>query len=105
MHGPRMHDLEGLLASTDWAHELLWRLFEALLLIIIYFYRPHLGQGNIFAPVCYSVHGGGVPGQVSPGRYTPPREIHAGIRSTSGRYASYWNAFLSYYLFFVRLTG
>ena len=40
-----------------------------------------------------------------PGRYTPPRQVHpwqvhtpptvhAGIRSTSGRYASYWNAFL-----------
>ena len=28
-----------------------------------------------------------------PGRYTPPT-VHAGIRSTSGRYASYWNAFL-----------
>ena len=41
----------------------------------------------------------------SPGRYTPwagthplgryPRAtVHAGIRSTSGRYASHWNAFL-----------
>ena len=35
-----------------------------------------------------------------PGRYTPwtgtppPPPMHAGIRSTSGRYASYWNAFL-----------
>ena len=45
------------------------------------------------------------PGQVNPpgrytpqGRYTPragtPPTVHAGIRSTSGRYASYWNAFL-----------
>ena len=28
------------------------------------------------------------------GRYTPPATVHAGIRSTSGRYASHWNAFL-----------
>ena len=50
------------------------------------------------------------PGQVHPrqvhplGRYTPlgrylpractPPTMHAGIRSTSGRYASHWNAFL-----------
>ena len=50
------------------------------------------------------------PGQVHPqGRYTPrqvlpsqvqpspagtPPAMHAGIRSTSGQYASYWNAFL-----------
>ena len=26
--------------------------------------------------------------------YTPFCTVHAGIRSTSGRYASYWNAFL-----------
>ena len=25
---------------------------------------------------------------------TPPRTVHAGIRSTSGRYSSHWNAFL-----------
>ena len=99
--------------------------------------KRSLGQGNIFAPVCYSVHRGpstwaGTPNpprqvhpprQVQPpGRYTPlagthppgqvhptgryifpgqvhPRQVHrpamhAGIRSTSGRYASYWNAFL-----------
>ena len=29
-----------------------------------------------------------------PGRH-PPREADSSIRSTSGRYASYWNAFLS----------
>ena len=35
------------------------------------------------------------PGQtpIPPGQ-TPPRAVHAGIRSTSGRYASHWNAFL-----------
>ena len=43
----------------------------------------------------------GTPWQVHPpGRYTPQQvpppgpATHAGIRSTSGRYASYWNAFL-----------
>ena len=38
------------------------------------------------------------PGRPPPGRHppgqTPPYPVHAGIRSTSGRYASYWNAFL-----------
>ena len=49
--------------------------------------------------------GGEVPGQVPPGqvhplgRYTPradapPSAVHAEILSTSGQYASYWNAFL-----------
>ena len=42
------------------------------------------------------------PGQVHPpGRYTPwqvhPPEMHAGIWSTSGRYASSWDAFLFAY--------
>ena len=31
-----------------------------------------------------------------PGADTHPREADSSIRSTSGRYASYWNAFLSY---------
>ena len=81
------------------------------------------GQGYIFTRVCDSVHRGGVclsacwdtmpreapplpqeahpreahplrkhtpPGKHSP----PPREADSGIRSMSGRYASYWNAFL-----------
>ena len=37
-------------------------------------------------------------GRHPPGRHppeqTPPCTVHAGIRSTSGRYASYWNAIL-----------
>ena len=48
------------------------------------------------------------PRQVPPGRYpswagtppwagSPPATVHAGIQSTSGRYASYWNAFLLNY--------
>ena len=99
-------------------------------------YRPQrsCGQGNIFTPVCHSVHGGGggfclnacwdttppdqadpprsditttttpspppgtrqtPPDQTPPGTWqTPPPETDSSIRSTSGRYASYWNAFL-----------
>ena len=65
-----------------------------------------LRQGNVFTPVCHSVHGGVCHppgrhphlGRHSPGQ-TPPRAdtpcaVHAGIRPTSGRYASYWNAIL-----------
>ena len=91
-------------------------------LLWTHFYRPQTKFGNIFAPVCHSVHrftGGGerVPGQVHlpdqvhtpqtrytprarntqphpPGtRYTPPPQTRE-LRATSGRYASYWNAFL-----------
>ena len=43
--------------------------------------------------MCHSVHRGGL----HPGRgiwQTPPPIAYYGIRSTSGRYASYWNAFL-----------
>ena len=124
------------------------------------FYWPKrsFGQGNIFTPVCHSVHGGGgrgspslggvllartpsrpntphlwqgepppdqtphppwhgeppqtrhhtppqsrppleqtpPPGWRTPPEQTPPppREADSGIRSTIGRYASYWNAFL-----------
>ena len=50
-----------------------------------------LGQGNVFTPVCHSVHRGSLshtPGQA------PACAVHAGIRSISGRYASYWIAFL-----------
>ena len=38
-----------------------------------------------------------LPGQVPP-------TVHAGIRSTSGRYASHWNAFLSWLKFYPRKT-
>ena len=56
--------------------------------------KRNLGQGNIFTPVILSTGGGG-------GRYTPRDQVHPPpssacweIRATSGRYASYWNAFL-----------
>ena len=60
-----------------------------------------LGQGYIFTGVCDSVHRGGsasvhagipLPG---PGSHPLPRNrAYLEIRSTSGRYASYWNAIL-----------
>ena len=81
-------------------------------------------EGYVFTRVCRSVHkGGGTWAGTPPGRYATPRQVHplgryppgryppgrytptwAGtplgrsacweIRATSGRYASYWNAFL-----------
>ena len=83
--------------------------------------KRSLGQGNIFAPVCHSVHrwGEGMPqcmlgyhhhpvppdhappwGHAPPTpappdhAHTPPRRACWQIRSTRGRYASYWNAIL-----------
>ena len=38
-----------------------------------------------------------------PGRPPPPREADSSIRSTSGRYASYWNAFLCLLVFLLDL--
>ena len=43
--------------------------------------KRSLGQGNIFAPVCHSVHRGRVPGQVPPRQVhppgqVPPRQVH-----------------------------
>ena len=35
-----------------------------------------------------------LPEQTPPSRHPPPPEADSSIRSTSGRYASYWNAFL-----------
>ena len=94
-----------------------------------FYYRPQrsCGQGNIFTPVCHSVHRGGLlqcmlgyhpPGpdptppepdprdQTPPGadapQSRPPREAASSVRSTSGRYASYWNAFL-FHQFFIHL--
>ena len=67
-------------------------------------------EGYVFTRVCHSVHRGGtwagIPQQVHPTGQVPPWEstpwagapppatVHARIRSTSGRYASHWNAFL-----------
>ena len=68
--------------------------------IIITARKRSLGRGNIFVSVCHSVHRGEYLGRYTPqagihppGQVHPPA-MHAGIRSTSERYASYWNAFL-----------
>ena len=62
---------------------------------ILHIYRPQrsCGQGYVFTRVCDSVHGGGGLPQCMLG-YHPPGSRPPGIRSMSGRYASYWNAFL-----------
>ena len=80
--------------------------------------KRSLGQGNIFTPVCHSVHGGGglsasvragilpTPPDHAP---APPETMHPRrtacweIRSTRGRYASYWNAILFEFEFNNRL--
>ena len=69
--------------------------------------KRSLGQGNIFTPVCHSVHRGGMHGcsgggmrgcsegvcVVAPGGGVYGIRWDTEIRSMSGRYASYWNAF------------
>ena len=60
-------------------------------------HKRSLGQGNAFTPVCHSVHRWGLHtgGSASrKGGWADPPIAYYGIRSTSGRYASYWNAFL-----------
>ena len=80
-----------------------------------------LGQGNVFTGICDSVHRGGglpqcmlgyppgLPGpdppRPDPPGPDPPREADASIRSMSGRYASYWNAFLYAEMFTGNGTG
>ena len=104
--------------------KLVFRLISSILFNIISLATAaKLGQGNVFTGVCDSVHRGGVcmlgyhpPGADTasrsrhpPGVDTPPLEqtpppqsrhppweADSGIRSTSDRYASYWNAFLFY---------
>ena len=63
--------------------------------------KRSLGQSNIFTSVCLftgDLHPGGL------GRPPLPKAEHYAIRSTSGWFASYWNAFLlcfnSNYIFF-----
>ena len=88
------------------------------------YYRPQRScdQGYVFTRVCDSVHRAGVcpiacwdiyppgPRQTPPRpRYTPhvtktppprdQRHTPPGIRLMSGRYASYWNPFLFYFMF------
>ena len=68
--------------------------------------KRSLGQGNVLTPVCDSVHRGvsaplhagtqppPPPGKTPP-KQTPPFRYYT-ICSTSGRYASYWNAYLQH---------
>ena len=58
---------------------------------------PHWGQ--VHPPGRYPLAGTPpgrytLPPQIHPPGGTPPATVHAGIWSTSGRYASHWNAFL-----------
>ena len=80
-------------------------MLELVILMFVDCYRP-LRQGNVFTPVCHSVHvgGGGVHGRGAcmTGAMHGSGVCMAGgmcgryyeIWSISGRYASYWNAFL-----------
>ena len=57
--------------------------------------HTHKNIPSSHPPGRYTPLAGTFPRQVHPpGRYTLPATVHAGIRSTSGRYASHWNAFL-----------
>ena len=66
--------------------------------------KRSLGQGNVFTCVCHSVRGGLHSGRGPPPTgiciqggtvgQTPPGIWDTRIWSTSGRYASHWNAFL-----------
>ena len=62
-----------------------------------------LGQGYVFTRVCHSVHGGvaSVHADTPPPEQTPPTGSSAcwEIWATSGRYASYWNAYLLKFVF------
>ena len=62
-----------------------------------------LRQGNVFTPVCHSLHRGGGGSLSGRPRTEPPRQRipwtvtprqSAPCTVKSGRYASYWNAFL-----------
>ena len=54
-----------------------------------------MGQGNVFTRVDRSLHGGGVCLATMPWESRPPVPgYYYGIRSTSGRYAFYWNGYL-----------
>ena len=58
----------------------------------------HIGGGCWLPSVNHRSHDQG--GSASGGLGRPPPPEHYGIRSISGRYASYWNAFLFVWGFF-----
>ena len=60
------------------------------------FYRPQRSCVKVMflhLSVSHSIHRGWSPWADTPLGQTPPCTVHAGIRSTSGRYASHWNAY------------
>ena len=67
------------------------------------FYRPQWSCGKVMflhLSVSHSVHrevSASGPRGMPPGQTPPPCPVHAGIWSTSGRYASYWNTYLLKY--------
>ena len=83
--------------------------YEVLFMGQLYWLLPpatKFGQGYVFTGVCDSVHRGGVVClsacwyNTPPQEQTPPSARRAcwKIRSTRGRYASYWNAILFSYV-------
>ena len=68
------------------------------MMIVIAVHNRSLGQVNVFTPVCHSVWGGGSwPSSMRHRSHDQGVCIYMGyycICSTSGRYQSYWNAFL-----------
>ena len=92
-------------------------LLEFLDPLLPFFYRLQLRKGNVFTSVCQEFcpqgRGCGPPGQtpttpigrppqadVPLGRHPHPPYGYYGIWSTSGRYASYWNAILFIYFIY-----
>ena len=74
-----------------------------------YNYRPQRSWAKVMfhGGVSASVHARIPPPSPradNPQEQTPPREADSGIRSTSGRYASYWNAFLFYESLLIKLS-
>ena len=107
----------GHVCHTCPAQQMLWNMVNErevriLLECILVCYQPQrsCGQGYVFTRVCDSVHRGGLRAErTPPGRENPPEQGDPpgqgepptpwagrppGIRSVSGRNASYWNAFL-----------
>ena len=58
-------------------------------------------NNSVHGGVCHRNAGIHTPPDRHPPRQTHPHPQHYGIRSTSGRYASYWNAFLLLEIFVV----
>ena len=115
--------IEVIGAFVRYVFSMHWTVTEVLKKRTRYFYCPQTKFTKVmFLHLSVCPQGGGQylgrypPGQVPPSRYTPgqvhpppqtgtplgrytpgqvpPATVHAGIWSTSGQYASHWNAFL-----------